>query len=148
MIHKLNHFHLLGTFLKLFFVALKLGLPMPPPYMGVSTIKRYQIVSGINYASGSCGILNSTRYGECLSLNKQIEYFTSIVTNDLPRNFRSKAKLSHYLSKSIFLLSIGSNDYMLNYFKQEMVTNQKGNHEEFANYLLEQLGFNIKVTYV
>jgi len=35
---------------------------MPPPYMGVSTIKRYQIVSGINYASGSCGILNSTRY--------------------------------------------------------------------------------------
>ncbi|KEH38117.1 GDSL-like lipase/acylhydrolase [Medicago truncatula] len=128
-------------------IALKLGLPMPPPYMGVSTIKRYQIVSGINYASGSCGILNSTRYGECLSLNKQIEYFTSIVTNDLPRNFRSKAKLSHYLSKSIFLLSIGSNDYMLNYFKQEMVTNQKGNHEEFANYLLEQLGFNIKKIY-
>jgi len=86
--------------------------------------------------------------GECLSLNKQIEYFTSTVTNDLPRNFRSKAKLSQYLSKSIFLLSIGSNDYMLNYFKQEMVTNQKGNPEEFANYLLEQLGFNIKVTYV
>jgi len=83
--------------------------------------------------------------GECLSLDKQIEYFTSTVMNDLPRNFRSKAKLSHYLSKSIFLLSIGSNDYILNYFKQEMETNQKGNPEEFADYLLEQLGSKIKV---
>jgi len=83
--------------------------------------------------------------GECLSLDKQIEYFTSTVTNDLPRNFRSKLKLSHYLSKSIFLLSIGSNDYILNYFKQEMETNQKGNPEEFADYLLEQLGSKIKV---
>jgi len=83
--------------------------------------------------------------GECLSLDKQIEYFTSTVANDLSRNFRSKAKLSHYLSKSIFLLSIGANDYMLNYFKQEMGTNQKSNPDEFAKYLLEQLVSNIKV---
>jgi len=47
--------------MKIFFAALKLGLPMPPPYLGVSTTERYQIASGINYASGSCGILNSTR---------------------------------------------------------------------------------------
>jgi len=83
--------------------------------------------------------------GECLSLEKQIEYFSSTVTNDIPINFRSKQKFSHYLSKSIFLLSIGSNDYMLSYFKQEMGTNQMGNPEEFADYLLEQLGLNIKV---
>ncbi|WJX30833.1 hypothetical protein P8452_19328 [Trifolium repens] len=38
-------------------LAIKLGLPMPPPYLGVSTTERYQIASGINYASGSCGIL-------------------------------------------------------------------------------------------
>jgi hypothetical protein len=150
---------------------------MPPPYLGVSTTERYQIASGINYASGSCGILNSTRNvreilfsttllsnwyfschspyilifvskGECLSLDKQIEYFTSTVVNDLPRNFRSKARLRHYLSKSIFLLSIGSNDYILNYLKQEIIANKFGNPDEFADYLLVQLSSSIKVHFL
>lgn len=85
--------------------------------------------------------------GECLSLDKQIEYFTSTVTKDLPRNFRSKTKLKHYLSKSIYLLSIGSNDYILNYLRQEIGTNQDGNPEEYADYLLRQLGSNIKVNF-
>ncbi|XP_004499846.1 GDSL esterase/lipase At1g71691-like [Cicer arietinum] len=128
-------------------IAIKLGLPIPPSYLSVSEIERYQIASGINYASASCGILNSTRNGECLSLDKQIEYFTSTVTKDLPRNFRSKTKLKHYLSKSIYLLSIGSNDYILNYLRQEIGTNQDGNPEEYADYLLRQLGSNIKKIY-
>ncbi|WVZ11514.1 hypothetical protein V8G54_016044 [Vigna mungo] len=42
-------------------IAIRLGLPMPPPYLGVPKFERHQIVTGINYASGSCGILNSTR---------------------------------------------------------------------------------------
>jgi hypothetical protein len=86
--------------------------------------------------------------GECLSLDKQIEYFTSTVVNDLPRNFRSKARLRHYLSKSIFLLSIGSNDYILNYLKQKIITNKPSNPEEFADYLLNQLSSNIKVNFL
>jgi len=61
MIYNLNDFQIYDLFMKLFFAALKLGLPMPPPYLGVSTTERYQIASGINYASGSCGILNTTR---------------------------------------------------------------------------------------
>ena len=85
--------------------------------------------------------------GECLSLEKQIEYFTSTVMNDLPRNFRSKTKLRNYLSKSIFLLSVGSNDYILNYFKQAMGPNQMVNPEEFTDYLLDQLCSNIKVSF-
>ncbi|XP_058766994.1 GDSL esterase/lipase At2g03980-like [Vicia villosa] len=128
-------------------IAIKLGLPMPPPYIGVSSTERYQIVSGINYASGSCGILNSSRNGECLSLEKQVEYFTSTVMNDLPRNFQSKTELRNYLSKSIFLLSTGANDYILNYFKQAMRPNQMVNPEEFADHLLDQLGSNIKKIY-
>lgn len=38
-----------------------LGLPMPPPYLNLSDSERGQITTGINYASGSCGILNTTR---------------------------------------------------------------------------------------
>jgi len=43
------------------FVAIRLGLPMPPPYLGVPKFERHKVITGLNYASGSCGILNSTR---------------------------------------------------------------------------------------
>nr|XP_007153101.1 hypothetical protein PHAVU_003G006900g [Phaseolus vulgaris]ESW25095.1 hypothetical protein PHAVU_003G006900g [Phaseolus vulgaris] len=127
-------------------IAIRLGLPMPPPYLGVPHSERHQVATGINYASGSCGILNSTRAGECLSLDKQIEYFTSTVANDLPRIIHNETKLRDYLSKSIYLVSIGSNDYMLNYFNPSG-TNNHLNPEEYANYLLEQLTSRIKRIY-
>lgn len=85
--------------------------------------------------------------GECLSLEKQIEYFTSTVKNNLPRMMHSKMKLRHYLSKSIYLLSIGSNDYMLNRLGNPMGTNNNLNPEEYANYLLHQLASRIKVIF-
>ncbi|XP_020216254.1 GDSL esterase/lipase At2g03980 [Cajanus cajan] len=129
-------------------IAISLGLPMPPPYLGVSEIERYQVATGINYASASCGILNSTGDGSCLSLDKQIEYFTSTVKNDLPRIIQSTTKLRHYLSKSIYLLSIGPNDYMLNYLKNNpMEPNNNLNPEQYANYLIEELASRIKRIY-
>ncbi|XP_017426381.1 GDSL esterase/lipase At2g03980 [Vigna angularis] len=128
-------------------IAIRLSLPMPPPYLGVPKSKRHQVIRGINYASGSCGILNSTRTGDCLSLDKQIEYFTSTVVNDLPRSIHSKTKLRHYLANSLYLLSIGSNDYMLNYFKYPNGTNNNLNPEKYADYLLEQLASRIKRIY-
>lgn len=86
--------------------------------------------------------------GECLSLDQQIEYFTSTVKNDLPRIFKSKRKLRRYLSKSIYLVSIGSNDYILNYLNHAVVTNyQNFNPEEYADYLLEQLASSLKVIF-
>jgi len=85
--------------------------------------------------------------GDCLSLDKQIEYFTLSVDNDLPRSIHSKTKLRHYLANSIYLLSIGSNDYMLNYFKYPNETNNKLNPEKYADYLLEQLTSRIKVIF-
>ncbi|WVY92123.1 hypothetical protein V8G54_037637 [Vigna mungo] len=85
--------------------------------------------------------------GDCLSLDKQIEYFTSTLVNDLRRSIHSKKKLRHYLANSLYLLSIGSNDYMLNYFKYPNGTNNNLNLEKYSNYLLEQLVSHIKRIY-
>ncbi|CAK8564952.1 unnamed protein product [Lathyrus sativus] len=41
-------------------IAIKLGLPMPPSYIGVSATDRYQIASGINYASGRMLVIGET----------------------------------------------------------------------------------------
>ncbi|CAL0318904.1 unnamed protein product [Lupinus luteus] len=126
-------------------IAVKLGLPLSPPYLGVSEYERYKVVTGINYASGACGILNDTRVGDCLSLDMQVKYFTSTVTNDLPQHFQRKDEVQNHLSKSIYLLSIGSNDYALNYFSS--TTYQNKTPIEFADFLLEKLGSKLKELY-
>lgn len=41
-----------------YIIAEFLGLPLSPPYLGVHS--RYVSESGMNYASGSCGILSET----------------------------------------------------------------------------------------
>ncbi|KAF1862909.1 hypothetical protein Lal_00009289 [Lupinus albus] len=126
-------------------IAINLGLPLPPPYLGVSESERYKVATGINYASRACGILNDTRDGDCLSLDKQVEYFNSTVTNDLQKHFQSKDEVQHHLSESLYLLSIGSCDYALNYFRR--ATYQNKTPVEFADYLLEKLGSKLKELY-
>ncbi|XP_019431073.1 PREDICTED: GDSL esterase/lipase At1g71691-like [Lupinus angustifolius] len=43
-------------------IAIKLGLPFSPPYLGVSKSQRYLATAGVNYAYGACGILNDTKF--------------------------------------------------------------------------------------
>ncbi|XP_028766516.1 GDSL esterase/lipase At5g55050-like [Neltuma alba] len=93
------------------FLATYLGLPTPPAYLSLSKDERSHIITGINYASASCGILNTTGSGECLSLAKQIEYFTLTATQDLPKQINNEEKLREQLAKSIFLFFIGNNDF-------------------------------------
>ncbi|KAF9607191.1 hypothetical protein IFM89_033398 [Coptis chinensis] len=42
------------------FIAESLGLPSPPPYMGLSTKDKIKMKTGVNYASGSAGILTES----------------------------------------------------------------------------------------
>ncbi|MCL7040943.1 hypothetical protein MKW94_003458 [Papaver nudicaule] len=99
------------------FIANLLGLPYPPPYLSLSEVKRRITTTGITYASGASGILpeSGTAMGDVLSLDEQIKFFNSTVTNDLPRIYKIPAILSNTLSKSIIVISTGSNDYFNNY---------------------------------
>ncbi|KAE9595302.1 putative triacylglycerol lipase [Lupinus albus] len=126
-------------------IAINLGLPLPPPYLGVSESERYKVATGFNYASRACGIVNDTRNGDCLSLDKQVKYFNSTVTNDLQKHFQSKEEVPHHLSESLYLLSIGSCDYALNYFRR--TTYKDKTPIEFVDYLLENLVSKLKELY-
>ncbi|KAI9079834.1 hypothetical protein K1719_038244 [Acacia pycnantha] len=126
------------------FIAMLLDLPMPPPYLSLSEVERSRLITGINYGSGSCGILNTTRAGECLSLGKQIEYFTSTATIDLPKAIKMPPELRRHLAKSMYLLLIGSNDYnnYVNNGVKNIFTPQ-----DFAQYLVEEMTNHIKKLY-
>ncbi|RZC68572.1 hypothetical protein C5167_031871 [Papaver somniferum] len=116
------------------FIAQLLGLPHPPAYLSLSEASRKITTTGINYASGGSGILSETGtiLGDILTLDEQINYFNSTVTNDLP------SILSSTLARSIFLISTGSNDYLNNYLQPQFSNiSQTYPPQEFANLLLD-----------
>ncbi|KAL8099187.1 GDSL esterase/lipase 7-like [Apium graveolens] len=99
------------------FIAEFLGLPYSPPY--ISSLRKSSTITGFNYASATCGILPETGLyiGKCLNLGDQINLFERTVNVNLARQFESSTKMKDYLSKSIFVISIGSNDYINNYLQ-------------------------------
>ncbi|KAJ4977607.1 hypothetical protein NE237_008387 [Protea cynaroides] len=123
------------------FLAQFLGLHFVPPYLGLSMAQKGKIITGMNYASGSAGILQETGsgMGKNLHLEQQIEFFTETVNQFLPQNFKTKDELLQYLSKSIFVVNIGSNDYLNNYL---LSTQYNSSHlytpEQFASVLLKE----------
>ncbi|KAF7836579.1 zeta-carotene desaturase [Senna tora] len=123
------------------FFATYLGLPMPPPFLNLSDSERSQIKTGINYGSGACGILNTTRVGECLSLAQQVKYFTITRMKDLPKALKTQKKVREHLAKSIYFFSIGINDY-----HPEVNNNITSNFSStgFADHLLDEITKYIK----
>ncbi|KAI3877434.1 hypothetical protein MKX03_026491 [Papaver bracteatum] len=134
---------------------------------------REAIITGINYTSSAAGILpesgsallfvtiisvikvlflscirNCNLFPTILSLDEQINYFQSTVRNDLPKIFRSPKVLSHYLSRSVFVIAIGTNDYLNNYLQPQFYNRSKTNPpQQFANLLLDTLGQQLTTIY-
>ncbi|KAJ7953968.1 GDSL esterase/lipase family [Quillaja saponaria] len=121
-------------------VADMLGLPFAPPYLGLSEFERSKVMTGINYASAACGILprSGSEAGTCLSMDKQTEYFMSTIEKDLPSIISNSEEVTLHLSKSIFLVSIGVNDYTTNYLINFKRTWTGYTPEAFGDFLLNE----------
>ncbi|KAK2986151.1 hypothetical protein RJ640_019557 [Escallonia rubra] len=122
------------------FIAEYLGLQFSPPYM---SFHGSVPLTGLNYASGACGIVPETgKYiGKCLSFNQQIDLFQQTIEFKLPSQFEGlEKKLSTYLSKSIFVVSMGSNDYINNYLQPHIYdTSRRYSPQAFAQLLMDIL---------
>ncbi|KAI3890932.1 hypothetical protein MKX03_005323 [Papaver bracteatum] len=130
------------------FIAQFLGLPYPPAYLSLSEEMRRITTTGINYASGASGILpeTGTIRGDILTLDEQINYFNSSVTNDLPRSYSTPTIISATLARSIFVISTGSNDYMNNYLQPHFSnSSQTYTPQQFANLLLDTFEQQLRV---
>ncbi|XP_077214561.1 GDSL esterase/lipase 7-like [Tasmannia lanceolata] len=130
-------------------LAEDLGLPFAPPYLGLSDVKRAKTATGVNYASSACGILDETgrKYGECLSLKKQVHYFQNTVEKDLPKKFRSPKALSDHLSKAIFVVTTGNNDYLNNYLEPSLNTSKGYTPKAFSHLLIKHLSRHLQKLY-
>ncbi|CAL5039002.1 unnamed protein product [Urochloa decumbens] len=103
-----------------------LRLPgLVPPFADPRTRRRAAALRGVNFASGGSGILDNTGKltGEVVSLRQQIRNFEAVTLPDLRAQMRGDHRIKGhdsfqrcYLSKCLFVIGTGGNDYLLNYF--------------------------------
>lgn len=87
------------------FIATYLGLPFPSPYFDPQA----NFSTGINFASGGSGLLDSTGQDlNIISLSHQIWQFTHFASTLVKKN--GGIAVESYLSKSLYCISIGGND--------------------------------------
>jgi len=88
----------------------------PPPYLYLRKNERRSfmrdILKGVNFASGGAGILENTGrrpYKRVVPLSDQLQQF-AYVRNSLVKVLGSTDKAAERISKSLFIISVGSND--------------------------------------
>ncbi|KAL6854568.1 hypothetical protein ACP4OV_019130 [Aristida adscensionis] len=85
----------------------------PPAYLSLSAssslLVRAALAAGVNYASGGAGILDSTHAGNSVPLSRQVQYFNA-TRSLMAAKLGSAGAANCLLSKSVFLISVGSSD--------------------------------------
>lgn len=84
------------------FIAEYAKLPLIPPFLQPGNQLYY---SGINFASAGAGALVETFQGAVIGMKTQVSYFMNIKA-------KNAAELRNKISSAVYLISIGSNDYM------------------------------------
>ncbi|CAL9201649.1 unnamed protein product [Musa hybrid cultivar] len=88
------------------YIAKAIGLAMsPPPFLSLSNSN--QMLRGVNFASGGAGILYSSD-ADVIAMATQIEDFEQVAAN--LTEILGKKSAAVFLEKSLFYLSVGSND--------------------------------------
>ncbi|KAI4314624.1 hypothetical protein L6164_027512 [Bauhinia variegata] len=111
-------------------IAKLLGFEMsPPPFLMLvqndTEYFRSQILKGVNFASGGAGILDETgqeRFHGVVSMADQIQQFATVRSN-ISEHLKSSADADAMINESLFLFSVGSNDFFdLYYYNNNAVT--------------------------
>ncbi|KAA8532841.1 hypothetical protein F0562_033042 [Nyssa sinensis] len=92
------------------FLAIFLGLPLVPPYLGLSEDERIYLTTGINYASGGCGILPETGKfiaKDCLTFDKQIDFLKVLSKMIYPTSFRTQRSFYSTYQRQFFSSLLG-----------------------------------------
>nr|CAB3469066.1 unnamed protein product [Digitaria exilis] len=97
----------------------------PSPSLLVSTALK----SGVSYASGGAGILDSTNAGNNIPLSKQVQYMNGTRAKMVAA--AGSAAVDTLLAKSFFLIGIGGND-LFAFANAEQARNRRAtSHQAF-----------------
>ncbi|XP_078163737.1 GDSL-motif lipase 7 [Carex rostrata] len=131
------------------YAARYLGVKSPPPYLSLSS-KSNLVLRGVNYASAAAGILDETgkHYGSRVTMNEQIALFVSTLRIQLPLLIKNQGALSKYIADSLFMINIGSNDYINNYLLPLLYNSRSiYSSDAFAKLLINNLSRQLESLY-
>ncbi|KAG6586170.1 GDSL esterase/lipase, partial [Cucurbita argyrosperma subsp. sororia] len=133
------------------FIAENLGFAsFIPPFARTKNTQGSESLQGVNYASGGAGIRRETgqAMGRVISLDEQLrnhEYTISKIDRLLGRN---ESATRTYLERCLYVVEMGSNDYLNNYFSSlPYTTSLQFSPREYALALLKQLSSQVKTLY-
>ncbi|KAI3758659.1 hypothetical protein L6452_06228 [Arctium lappa] len=115
-------------------IAELLGLPLIPAYSEASDSGN-PMLHGVNFASAASGILDITgrNFVGRIPFNQQIENFENSL--DRITDNSGATDVAQMLSRSIFFVGMGSNDYLNNYLMPNYPTRNQYNGQQFADFL-------------
>ncbi|KAK9706882.1 hypothetical protein RND81_07G158200 [Saponaria officinalis] len=117
-----------------------------PPY---SQANGQQILSGINYASAAAGIRDETgqQLGGRYSFGEQVTNYQNTVS-EVVQILGDEDQAANYLSKCIYSVGLGSNDYLNNYFMPSYYsTGRQYTPDQYAQVLIQEYGQKIRALY-
>ncbi|KAJ4973667.1 hypothetical protein NE237_006841 [Protea cynaroides] len=128
-------------------ISSKLGIPSPPPYLSLSQNDN-ALLTGVNYASGGAGILNDTGvyFIQRLSFDDQINCFEK--TKVRIKNRIGEKATEQLLNNAIYLIGLGSNDYVNNFLQAFLPDAQQYTHDEFLDLLISTLDKQFRRLYL
>ncbi|KAJ8761321.1 hypothetical protein K2173_001377 [Erythroxylum novogranatense] len=119
-------------------ISERLGIKSPPPYLSLSA-NDDALLKGVNYASGGAGILNDTGlyFIQRLSFDDQINCFKK--TKESIKAKIGEEAANKLCNEAMYLIGIGSNDYVNNYLQPFLADGQQYTHDEFMSLLTSTL---------
>ncbi|XP_076948613.1 GDSL esterase/lipase At2g19010-like [Bidens hawaiensis] len=112
-----------------------------PPYAA----RNKDIKIGVNYASGCAGIRRETgrHLGDRIFMDRQLRRHNLLVSK-LTRLRKRKS----YLRKCLYIVNIGSNDYMNNFYLHGIYnTSNKYSKDQYAKVLIQQYSRQLRTLY-
>ncbi|KAK3001107.1 hypothetical protein RJ639_021433 [Escallonia herrerae] len=108
-----------------------------PPY---ATASGEGILKGVNYASAAAGIRDETGRQLVRNYKNTVSQVVNILGDE--------ASAANFLSKCIYSLGMGSNDYLNNYFMpQNYPTSRQYTPAQYADVLIQQYSQQIRTLY-
>ncbi|XAR49846.1 hypothetical protein NMG60_11004004 [Bertholletia excelsa] len=114
------------------FIAEHAKLPLLPPY---KLPGNHQFTHGVNFASAGAGALSQTYAGMVIDLKTQLVYLKNV--KKMLEQKLGEAEADKFLSRAVYLLSIGSNDYLFPFVTN--MTSQIYSREEFVGMVIGNL---------
>ncbi|KAI5384831.1 hypothetical protein KIW84_071712 [Lathyrus oleraceus] len=117
-----------------------------PPYASASDDA---ILKGVNYASAAAGIRDETgqQLGGRISFSGQVNNYQQTVSQ-VVNLLGTEDQAASYLSKCIYSIGLGSNDYLNNYFMPQFYsTGSQYTPEAFADVLIEAYTEHLRTLY-